>query len=122
MGKRRKEGTGTGIQVCGYCALGPVSADGVDGGHARCYETDGKNFHCACAQAGHKLTLDVAAYMSSYCHISIERVYEAHGKKKRVLTDEQRTAKVAVLAKARAAKAAKRLPTNAVGAKDTVAL
>lgn len=116
--RRRKTEEGTvAFNLCGFCA-GAARSESVEHAHARCYSTDGKNFRCACSDNEHRLTPDIATYMSAYNQMPVEMIYEKHGRKRRVLSEEQRVQKSATLAKARAAKAAKRV----AGAKDTVAL
>lgn len=100
-GQRRRNST---VNVCGHCA-GAAMSTSVQHSHARCYSPD--NYPCACGQNGHRLTPEIAAVMSAYTTIPIDGIYEKHGRKRRVVSDERRAQLAEQLKAARAAKKVK---------------
>lgn len=94
------------VHVCGWCAGAARTAGGADASHRRC-RGGTEATPCACAQEGHRLTPALADHFARYCHLTVDEVYARHGRKRRVLTDEQKAAATARLVKARAARTAK---------------
>jgi hypothetical protein len=92
--------------LCGWCAGAPLCANGVAWAHRHCRAPEGKQ--CACAALDHKMDATLAQRFADYCHVDIDTVYELHGRKRRVLTDEQREAAGERLAVARAVKQSRR--------------
>ena len=88
--------------LCGWCASATVSTNPTRKQHARCRTAGG--VECVCAANGHKLNTELASRMAQHCHTTVEHVYDRHGQKQRVLSDERKEQLRAQLAKAREAK------------------
>jgi hypothetical protein len=76
--------------LCGWCASAPLSANGVEWSHAHCRSPEGAE--CACGVVDHKFDGPLATRIAAYCHIDLDEVYRRHGRKRRVVTEEQREA------------------------------
>lgn len=100
-----KERTSKRPHLCGWCAGAILSSDGVRRAHRRCHSPD--KTPCACAEAEHKLTPKTAEVMALHCHTNVDRVYEGHGRKRRVVSDDQRAVLAERLIRAREAKETK---------------
>lgn len=90
--------------LCGYCSTS-VLAEDPGASHLKCPG------HCACGELNHKVTGEIAKRISAshpmLPSMTPERVMELHGRKKRVLTPEQREAATERLRAAREAKSKK---------------
>jgi hypothetical protein len=93
-----------GPNVCGWCLGAPLCAEGPKFAHDHCHNPD--SYPCACAAVEHKLKPHIAERMALYCNTDVDTVYTLHGRKRRILTAEQKAELDERLAHARAVKAA----------------
>lgn len=77
-------------RLCGWCSIAALSPNAA-AHHRRC------SGPCACGDVQHRFDRKMAERMARFCQLPVDAIYERHGRKRRVLTDEQREAAVARL-------------------------
>lgn len=98
--------------VCGFCENAARNKD-AEAAHRNC-----RVEWCACGAVNHKFDRSIAETMARASGLTVDQVYSAHGRKRRIMTDEQKAAGAARLAAWRAQQAAGIADTRTVGSCD----